>query len=85
MHLEKLQQINDPKPLLHAKLIARLDSNLQRVNALDINTLSQSDPTPLEGDSSWNIFDQASLEQINFASWPYAEQPGTMHWNQPQV
>jgi hypothetical protein len=34
----------------------------------------------LDRDDSWNIFDQASLEQINFASWP-----GTIHWNDTQV
>ncbi|KAL5396088.1 hypothetical protein PMIN02_003451 [Paraphaeosphaeria minitans] len=85
VHLEKLQQMNDPKPLLHAKLIARLDGNLQRVNTPNPNTINQPDLISLDGDSSWNIFDQASLEQINFASWPYTEQPQTMHWNEAQA
>ncbi|KAF2450418.1 hypothetical protein P171DRAFT_377462 [Karstenula rhodostoma CBS 690.94] len=85
VHLGKLQQMNDPKPLLHTKLIARLDGNLQRVNTPNPSTIPQPDLTSLNGDASWNIFDQASLEQINFASWPYTEQPGTMHWNGTQA
>lgn len=85
VHLGKLQQMNDPKPLLHAKLIARLDNNLKRVDALVPSTMPQPDLTSLDVDNSWNIFDQASLEQINFASWPFTERPETMHWNGTQA
>jgi hypothetical protein len=77
--------MNDPKPLLYEKLIARLDGNLQRVNTPDPNIMPPSGLTVIDGDSSWNIFDQASLEQINFASWPYTEQPAIVQWNDTQA
>jgi hypothetical protein len=80
VHLGRLKEINDPKPLLHQKLIARLDGNLQRVNTPDPNNMPPPILASLNGDDSWNIFDQASLEQINFASWP-----GTVNWNDTQV
>jgi hypothetical protein len=80
VHLGRLKEINGPKPLLHQKLIARLDGNLQRVNTPDPANMSQPVLASLDRDDSWNIFDQASLEQINFASWP-----GTIHWNDTQV
>lgn len=82
VHLQKLKQMNDPKPVLHAKLIARLEGNLQKVSTPNPNTMPPPQMAPLDGDNSWNIFDQASLEQINFPSWPYAEQPNVaMHWS----
>jgi hypothetical protein len=77
--------MNDPKPLLHTKLIARLDGSLQRISTLNLNTMPPPDLTSLDVDNSWNIFDQASLEQINFASWPYTERPEAMHWNGDQA
>jgi hypothetical protein len=72
--------MNDPKPLLYKKLIARLEGNLQRVNTPDPSNMSQPILAALDVDASWNIFDQASLEQINFTSWP-----GTIHWNGTQA
>ncbi|KAJ4295640.1 hypothetical protein N0V90_007653 [Kalmusia sp. IMI 367209] len=80
VHLDKLKQMNDPKTLLHTKLIARLDGNLQKVNTPDANVIHHQDLTALNVDSSWHIFDQASLEQMNFGSWPYPGPSETMQW-----
>lgn len=81
VHLEKLKQMNDPKPLLHSKLLARLEGELERVPTPSLDNMPQQEVVSLDGDNSWNIFDQASLEQINFLAWPYTEQPGTVYWN----
>ncbi|KAF2008553.1 hypothetical protein BU24DRAFT_360239 [Aaosphaeria arxii CBS 175.79] len=85
VHLDKLKQANDPKPLLHTKLITRLDGSLQKVNTHKVNDSSQQNYTTLDVDSSWHIFDQASLEQMNFGSWSYPGASESTQWTDAQI
>lgn len=69
--MARLNQINDPKPSLHTTLITRLESSIQKVNTPAVGTVAQEETANLEIDGTWTIFDESSLGQIDFASWPY--------------
>jgi hypothetical protein len=92
-----LKQMNEPKPSLCEKLIARLEDSLRGVNTPDSNAILQAqqqleqeqqqqqaaqqayyDPTtgaPALDPYSWQIFDQASLQQIGAYPISWAPAP----------
>ncbi|EFX05176.1 hypothetical protein CMQ_1812 [Grosmannia clavigera kw1407] len=86
VHLEMLNQMNVPKSKLCDRLIGRLEESLRGVNTPDMTVLAMqpqpqpsflgpddttTGPSPGSMDySAWQIFDQASLQQISFrAEW----------------
>lgn len=67
-----LRQTNEPKPSLREKLASRLEQSLQSIQTPSPTALN--DPMTLTAmdqnlDYSWQIFDQASLEQVMFPQW----------------
>lgn len=86
VHLEMLSQMNVPRSKLCDRLIGRLEESLRGVNTPDMEAMAMQSqtqstflgpddtaavPTPGSMDySAWQIFDQASLQQISFpAGW----------------
>ncbi|KAK7987394.1 hypothetical protein PG989_007709 [Apiospora arundinis] len=80
IHLEMLRCTHEPKPSLRDKLVTRLEQSLETVQTPSPTALR--DPTvgaaglqtPLSPsfDYSWQIFDQASLQQVTYPGWPLA-------------
>ena len=67
-----LRQTNEPKPSLREKLASRLEQSLQGIQTpsptalndpMDLATMNQ------DLDYSWQIFNQASLEQVMYPEW----------------
>ena len=73
IHLEILKKMNGPKPSLCDKLLSRLEESLVPVhspNSFELqrdayNNVSMS----AQVDQSWQIFDQASLQQMIYPAW----------------
>ena len=78
IHFEMLKQTNEPKPSLREKLIVRLESSLQKVHTPSPSAMPNPIVTPTMNPSmdyaSWHIFDQASLQQVEYPLWPRTEQ-----------
>ncbi|KAK8048218.1 hypothetical protein PG994_009948 [Apiospora phragmitis] len=79
IHLDMLRQTNEPRPSLRAMLVARLEQSLESVQTPSPTALRdplQQPPLPLSPafDYSWQIFDQASLQQMTYPAWPLAPQ-----------
>ena len=70
IHLDMLKRKNEPepKPSLCDKLIARLEDSLHDVSTPDFTNSQQGHEPVMDPnfDYSWQIFDQVSLQQINF-------------------
>lgn len=73
IHLEILKKMNGPKPNLHRKLIIRLEESLAPVHTPES---AESHPNAYNNiamsaqlDQSWQIFDQASLQQMIYPAW----------------
>lgn len=70
-----LKQTNEPKPSLRDKLVTRLERSLKGVQPPSPTTYA--DPMSMAAamdstgvDYSWQIFDQSSLQQMAYPSWP---------------
>ncbi|KAF7552942.1 hypothetical protein G7Z17_g3968 [Cylindrodendrum hubeiense] len=75
IHLDFLRQTNEPKPSLHDKLATRLEQSLQGMQTPSPTTLPDPMSLPVispDLDYSWQIFSQASLDQVTFGIWPEA-------------
>ncbi|KIW14252.1 hypothetical protein PV08_07034 [Exophiala spinifera] len=76
-HIGVLRQIHEPVPGLRARLIARLEPGLEQINFRDAQFQqqhTQAENIPLAFDSSWEIFDQNSLQQLALPSWSVSGQ-----------
>lgn len=72
VHLDMLRQTHEPKPSLRDKLVSRLEQSLETAQTPSPSALR--DPLampPLSPgfDYSWQIFDQASLQQVAYPAW----------------
>ncbi|KAK7949529.1 hypothetical protein PG988_016168 [Apiospora saccharicola] len=84
IHLEMLRQTNEPRPSLRDKLITRLEQSLETVqtpsptalrdSTVAANAANLQSPLSPTFDYSWQIFDQASLQQVTYPAWPLAPQ-----------
>lgn len=75
IHLDFLRQTNEPKPSLHDKLATRLEQSLQGMQTPSPTALHDAVSLPVispDLDYSWQIFNQASLDQVTFGIWPEA-------------
>ncbi|KAH7120221.1 hypothetical protein B0J13DRAFT_512709 [Dactylonectria estremocensis] len=73
IHLDFLRETNTPKPSLHDKLATRLEQSLQGMQTPSPTTLNDAMNIPVispDLDYSWQIFSQASLDQMTFGIWP---------------
>ncbi|KAH8714562.1 fungal transcriptional regulatory protein [Ilyonectria robusta] len=73
IHLDFLRQTNEPKPSLHDKLATRLEQSLQGMQTPSPTALHDPMSLPVispDLDYSWQIFNQASLDQVTFGIWP---------------
>lgn len=73
VHLEMLRNTNQPKPSLRDTLAFCLEQNIQGLQTPSPSTMIDPLNLPDLGsdlDYSWQIFNQASLEQVAFNVWP---------------
>ncbi|KAH7153436.1 hypothetical protein EDB81DRAFT_648572 [Dactylonectria macrodidyma] len=73
IHLDFLRETNAPKPSLHDKLATRLEQSLHGMQTPSPKTLNDAMNLPVispDLDYSWQIFSQASLDQMPFGIWP---------------
>lgn len=77
IHLDMLKRMNEPKSKLCDRLVKRLEQSLQGVQTPDVNmAIPQQAFLPSSAGpgseaipySDWQIFDQASLRDIPFAT-----------------
>jgi hypothetical protein len=64
-----LEHLNQPRTPLYDQLISRLEESLQSVNISESNAASNENPSLTyipNMDQPWQIFDQMSLQQINY-------------------
>ncbi|KAJ6442363.1 fungal transcriptional regulatory protein [Purpureocillium lavendulum] len=71
IHLEMLRETNEPKPSLRDKLASRLEQSLQTINTPSPTTMGHmaQAAADVEFDCSWQIFDQAIMEQVMDPFW----------------
>ena len=72
VHLEILKKMNRPKPSLCDKLIFRLEESLSPVHSPDSVELQRNAynmAMSAQVDQSWQIFDQASLQEMIYPAW----------------
>lgn len=83
IHLEMLRQTHEPRPSLRDKLVTRLEQSLEAAQAPSptalrdagaANAATLQSPLSPTFDYSWQIFDQASLQQVTYPAWPLAPQ-----------
>lgn len=76
-----LRQTNEPKPSLRDKLITTLEQSLQGVQMPPPPPSAYSQPIGLQQpaaanlDYTWQIFDRASLQSLNF---PWQDSPNIL-------
>lgn len=73
-HLLSLRETNEPGLSLRARLAARLERALEGVHTPDFSALQQQNTLNIDNlspnfDPSWEIFNQASLQQVMFPIW----------------
>ncbi len=71
MHLDMLRETNEPKPSLRDKLASRLEQSLQTVNTPSPAAMGHMAQAAAEAefDCSWQIFDQAIMDQVMDPFW----------------
>jgi hypothetical protein len=73
VHLDKLQDTNEPMPNLRTKLAAVLEQNIQKLHTPSPSAASHIGMQPLDSainlDYSWQIFDQAIISEVMDPFW----------------
>ncbi|KAK8041767.1 hypothetical protein PG993_006290 [Apiospora rasikravindrae] len=69
-----LRRTHEPRPSLRDKLVTKLERSLETVQTPSPTALRDPSMGALTSspsfDYSWQIFDQASLQQVTYPGWP---------------
>ncbi|KAI1846127.1 hypothetical protein JX265_010504 [Neoarthrinium moseri] len=72
-HVKMLRQTNEPKPSLRDKLATRLERSLESIHIPSPSAIQASmestSPVISYPNYPWNIFDQTSLQQVEYPMW----------------
>lgn len=71
VHMDLLRETNEKTPCLRGKLIARLEEHMENVETPSPSTMNNAAGVDITSnlDYSWQLFDQAIMEQVMDPFW----------------